>query len=232
MDGGAYKRKTNRKYTSGWKKGVPKKPGYKLVMIDGTPKYVKTKAKFYTGYNLFVEDWNKRNDVEGKNKIVMASKDWAKLTKAQKDEWARKAKAKGKQTTPGPMIRNVAEVHLRRISKERLQRSKNKSRSKSRRGKSKSRSSRSRSRSSRSRGRSESRSRGRKSSKTRSRGRKSSKSRSRGRKSSKSRSRKRSSSRGRGHFPGVAYDSDEDEDDDHTMFGGAGEGVEEYGFFY
>lgn len=238
----------SNRYQSGWKKDIPKKPGYKLVKVNGEPKYIKKKARFLLGYNVFVSEWSKKNPkVEGPQLMKRAAAAWGKLTKAEKDKYNEKARRMGKQTRSGPVTKSVAKAHMTKLGRKTRSRKSSKSRS---RKSSKSRRS----------GKRSSKSRARKSSKSRSRKRSS---KSRARKSSKSRSRSRSKSRSRARGAGYredggdeeeayerfrmfgagAYREDDEEEGDYDegyerarMFGAGyreeDEEGDEYGFFY
>ena len=153
----------SKRYQSGWKKGIPKKPGYKLVKVNGQPKYIKKKARHLLGYNVWVSDFSKKNPkIEGPALMKKAGAAWHKLSDAEQAKYKRKAEAMGKLQREGPVTKPIAKAHQAKLNRrKRRSKSKSKSRRKSksksmyRRSKSRTKSkSRSRKSKSRSRGRS------------------------------------------------------------------------------
>lgn len=144
--GGAQSGGGSKRYQSGWKTGIPKKPGYKLVKVNGQPKYIKKKARYLLGYNVFVSEYRRKHkSVQGPNLMKKAGAAWRKLSAAEQAKYKTKAHAKGKMPYEGPVSRPVAKAHMaklgkrkrvskrRSVSKSRSRRSKRRSVSKSRR---------------------------------------------------------------------------------------------------
>ena len=110
-------------YQSGWKSGIPKKPGYKLAKVNGTPKYIKKKGRFPTGYQVFWSEYSKKNPrTEGPSLAKAVGKAWKKLSKKEHDRYVAKGRAMGKRIHPGPPTRDVAKAHLDKLKGNRRSR--------------------------------------------------------------------------------------------------------------
>lgn len=165
-----------KRYKSGWKADIPKKPGYRLAQVNGEPVYLKKKGRKLSGYSLFISEFKKKNpNVKGPEYMKKASVEWKGLSVAKQGEYKTRASKMGFYNTGSPNTVKLSEKQKKKLNVLSSCISKKSSRSSSRsRSRSASRSSRSRSASRSSRKSSSRKSSSRKSSSRKSSSRKSS----------------------------------------------------------
>lgn len=106
-----------KRYKSGWKAEIPKKPGYRLAQVNGEPVYLKKKGRKLSGYSLFISEFKKKNpNVKGPEYMKKASVEWKGLSAAKQAEYKSRASKMGFYNTGSPNTVKLSEKQKRKLN--------------------------------------------------------------------------------------------------------------------